>query len=282
MSSAPAVDGELRVTIKRVPGGSVSNHLIDTLSDGDLVEVTPPAGVFCLAGDGPLVAYAAGSGITPVFSLVKEALATTARPVRLLYATRDRPTTIFRADLGALAAAHPGRLEVEHHLDVDHGYVGADAVLRSLDGDADQAEVYVCGPGPFMDVVESTLLGSGVPERRIHIERFTPADEGLVAPAPAGESARAGLVTIEIGGRTETADHRPGTTILQVARELSLSPPYSCESGSCATCMARLVDGTVEMRVNDVLEDDEVADGWVLTCQSVPTSPSVKVVYEDD
>jgi ferredoxin len=86
-------------------------------------------------------------------------------------------------------------------------------------------------------------------------------------------------VTIELDGRTETTDHHPGTTILQVARQMGLRPPSSCEAGNCATCMARLVEGTVEMRVNDALEDDEVADGWILTCQSVPTSDAVKVVY---
>ena len=87
-------------------------------------------------------------------------------------------------------------------------------------------------------------------------------------------------VTIELGGRTDTVEHRPGTTILQTARQMGMSPPYSCESGTCATCMAQLVDGTVKMHVNDVLTDDEVAEGWVLTCQSVPTAPTVHVVYE--
>ena len=86
-------------------------------------------------------------------------------------------------------------------------------------------------------------------------------------------------MTIELDGRTDTAEHRSGTTILQVARQLGMSPPFSCESGSCATCMARLVEGSVEMHVNNALTDQEVDDGWVLTCQSVPTSPTVRVVY---
>jgi ferredoxin len=87
-------------------------------------------------------------------------------------------------------------------------------------------------------------------------------------------------VTVEIGGQKGTLTHRPGTTLLQVARELGFSPPSSCEAGNCATCMARLVTGEVHMRVNDVLEDDEVAEGWILTCQSVPTTPTVHVAYE--
>lgn len=129
-----------------------------------------------------------------------------------------------------------------------------------------------------MDVVESTLRDAGVPQERIRIERFTPAD--AVAPAADPQAPPDAKVTIELGGRREAVEHRPGTTLLQTARQLGLAAPYSCESGSCATCMARLVEGTASMFVNNALTDDEVAEGWVLTCQAVPTSPSVHVVYE--
>lgn len=98
--------------------------------------------------------------------------------------------------------------------------------------------------------------------------------------ATPGPTAPPGRVTVELGGRTVTTDHRPGTTVLQSARQMGLSPPYSCEAGHCATCMARLVEGEVAMRVNDALEDDEVAEGWILTCQSVPTTPTVHVDYD--
>lgn len=289
MSSAPGVDAELQVTVKRVPGGVVSNWMIDSLGPDDVVEASVPAGVFRLApGDGELVAFSAGSGVTPVFSLVKAALATTGRQVRLYYANRDRDAAIFGDELDALAERHPDRLEVVHHLDVERGYVEADAVrafLRAGSGAGADAECYVCGPTPFMDVVERALLAQGVPADRIHIERFTPDRPAPApgAPATAGGAdagTTAARVTIELGGRTDTVDHRPGTTILQTARQMGMAAPYSCESGSCATCMARLVEGTVAMHVNDALTDDEVADGWVLTCQSVPTADAVHVVYE--
>ncbi|HET6774434.1 MAG TPA: ferredoxin--NADP reductase [Acidimicrobiales bacterium] len=281
MSSSPAVDDELQVTVKRVPGGVVSNWMIDSLAAGDVVEASVPAGVFCLGpGDGDLVAFSAGSGITPVFSLVKSALATTDRRVRLYYANRERDAVIFAAELDALAERHPDRLDVVHHLDVERGLVDPDA-LRPFLGAGTGGEFYLCGPGPFMDIVEGVLLAHGVDAGRIHIERFTPAepppDLGPAAGADGGSTTR---VTVELAGRTDTVDHRPGTTILQTARQMGMSPPFSCESGTCATCMARLVEGTVKMRVNDVLADDEVEDGWVLTCQSVPTAPSVHVVYE--
>jgi 3-ketosteroid 9alpha-monooxygenase subunit B len=290
MSSSPAVDDELRVTVKRVPGGVVSNWMVDSLGEGDVVEVSTPAGVFCLApGDGDLVAFSAGSGITPVFSLVKTALATSDRRVRLYYANRDRDAVIFGTEIDALAAGHPGRLEVVHHLDVERGFVDAGAVPPFV-GSA-SADVYVCGPTPFMDIVEGALLAHGVGADRIHIERFTPAEpstdadgaangDGEGAAGGTGADASASRVTVELGGRTDTVDHRAGTTILQTARQMGMAPPFSCESGSCATCMAKLVEGTVKMHVNDVLTDDEVAEGWVLTCQSVPTAASVHVVYE--
>ena len=279
MSSAPAVDGELQVTVKRVPGGIVSNWMIDTLASGDVVEVSVPAGVFCLGpGDGDVVALSAGSGITPVFSLLKTALVTTSRRVRLYYANRDRDAVIFGADLDALAERHPDRLEVIHHLDVERGFVDAEALGPFVEGAAG-ADCYVCGPGPFMDIVEDALHAQGVAADRIHIERFSP-----VEPPPVADAAEAGetvtQVTVELGGRTGTVDHHPGTTVLQAARQMGMTPPYSCESGTCATCMAKLVEGSVKMYVNDVLTDEEVADGWVLTCQSMPTSASVHVVYE--
>jgi 3-ketosteroid 9alpha-monooxygenase subunit B len=286
MSSSPAVDDELQVTVKRVPGGAVSNRMIDDLGPGAVVEVTRPAGVFCLgAGDGDIVAFGAGSGITPIFSLLKTALATTERRVRLLYANRDRDAVIFGAALDDLVERYRGRLDVVHHLDVEHGYVDAAALRRFADADPG-AEFYVCGPGPFMDVVESTLLDGDVGADQIHIERFSPATEpeppaGTADDVAPGPDALPAEVTIELDGRTGSVVHHPGTTILQTARQMGMAPPFSCESGSCATCMARLVEGTATMYVNNALDDDEVEEGWVLTCQAVPTS-SVHVVYGDE
>jgi ferredoxin-NADP reductase len=282
MSSAPAVDDELQVTVKRVPGGAVSNWLLDHVDAGDELEVTVPAGVFLLAPDErELVAFAAGSGITPVFSLLKTVLHGTDRQVRLLYANRDRETVIFGAELDALAAAFPERLEIVHHFDVDRGFVDVDEVQAFLGTPAPvDAGQYLCGPTPFMDVVEAALLGAGVASARIHVERFTPAedDEAVSADGATTDDAMR-RVTIELDGRREVADHHPGTTILQTARQLGLLPPFSCESGSCATCMARVLEGTVEMHVNNALTDDEIEEGWILTCQAVPTSPEVSVVY---
>jgi ferredoxin len=141
-----------------------------------------------------------------------------------------------------------------------------------------------------MELIEAALLAAGAEPARIHVERFTPADAAdpsevaTTAGAPVVDDADGGepapvRVTIDLDGRCETTDHHAGTTILQTARQLGMAPPYSCESGSCATCMARVVEGSVEMHVNNALTDDEVAEGWVLTCQAVPSSRDVHVVY---
>jgi ferredoxin-NADP reductase len=275
MSSSPDTDDELRTTVKRVPGGLVSNWMLDNLAPGDLVEVTRPAGAFCLRDTpAPLVAFCGGSGITPIASLVKSALATTERRVRVLAADRDGGSVIFGDELAELTGRYPGRFEIERHLDAERGLVTADRV-RGFTGADQDADFYICGPAPFMDLVEKTLLSLGVEEGRIFIERFASADE-----TPAGPE-KEGTVTIAQGGKRKTVPQRAGETLLQSARRAGLVPPFSCEAGNCATCMAQVTEGEAKMRVNNALEEDEVAEGWVLTCQGEPTTEHITVVYED-
>lgn len=286
MSSAPETDGDLAVTVKRMPGGRVSNWLIDNVSEGDVLEATKPAGVFCVReGDRPVVAFAGGSGVTPVMSITKSVLATSERPVRMLYANRDRDAVIFHDELEQLRSRHPDRLDVVHHLDADGGFLDAAALTAFVGGDLD-ADFYLCGPAAFMDLVERTLLDLGVSSQRILLERFTP--EGQVAPEsapPAEGSPDAGAeapetVTVILKGKRNAIAYRPGDTLLETARRGGLPAPFSCEAGECATCMALLHEGSVTMRVNNALAPDEVAEGWVLTCQALPHGPTVTVEYE--
>jgi ferredoxin-NADP reductase len=286
MSSCPATDAELMTTVKRVPGGLVSNWMLDNLAAGDVVEVTLPAGVFCLREtDAPLVAFAAGSGITPVLSLAKNALATTGRLVRVLTANRDASSVIFRDVLAALAARYPGRLQVRHHLDTDGGFMTADAVRGFAGGDTG-ADFYLCGPAPFMDLVERALLDHGAGAGQIFTERFavaqTPGDEASSdAPSDVAAAGAGGTITIVLYGERRQVARRPGETLLESARRAGMAPPFSCEAGNCATCIAHVTEGEIKMRVNNALDDDEIADGWVLTCQSEPVTPDVTVVYDD-
>jgi ferredoxin-NADP reductase len=278
MSSSPHVDAELRVTVKRVPGGRVSNWLNDAVSEGSSLAISPPAGRFVLAeGDGDVVLFAGGSGVTPVLSIIKTVMATTDRGVRLLYANRDEESVIFGCEIAALEQSGAGRLTVVHHLDTARGFV-TEAEVRDFGAGVRDAEYYVCGPAGFMDTVESVLAESGAERRRIHIERFTVDESNIGAPAVVVPDQVE--VSVEMGGRKKTVDYRPGTTLLQTVRAAGLGAPSSCELGSCATCIARLAEGAAAMRYNGVLSEEEVAEGWVLTCQAVPTTSTVRLVYE--
>lgn len=277
MSSSPALGDDLRITVKR--DGVVSNWLNDKAAPGSEVRAAPPQGRFLLEDtDRELVGFAGGSGITPVFSLLSSALASSERRTRLFYANRHRASVIFHDALSALAQRHPGRLTVQHHLDHERGVTTADHVAAFVSGVGD-ADFYICGPGPFMDTVEATLIGHGMPAHRLHLERFEVAAASLPA-APGGDAHATERVTIVLGRNTVTATYGKGDTLLQTARMAGLQAPSSCETGSCGTCMARITEGGARMLNNDALDADEVAEGWVLTCQAVPTSRTVRVVYE--
>ncbi len=172
MSSAPETGDDLTVTVKRVPGGVVSNWFNEQVAAGDVLEVTKPAGTFCVRpGDRPIMAFCGGSGVTPVMSITRSVLAASTRPVHLLYANRGAGSVIFDEPLRALQAHHPERLAVRHHYDSDGGFVDAPTIVDFVDDRVD-ADFYICGPGPFMDLVEATLLGLGVDPDAIFIERF--------------------------------------------------------------------------------------------------------------
>jgi ferredoxin-NADP reductase len=281
-------------TVKRVPGGLVSNWMHDHLAPGDVVETTLPAGVFCLReGDeaggaseltAPVVAFCGGSGITPILSLAKSALAGTGRPVRVLAADRDAGAVIFAAALGELAERYPDRFEVRRHLDDRQGFVTADQVREFSGGDTD-ADFYLCGPAPFMELVENALLAHGVAPERIFVERFAQAADPLVRGNPEQEreepSEQDGTLTLVLSGKRHTLAQRSGETFLESARRAGLAPPFSCEAGNCATCIAQVTEGEAKMRVNNALDEDEISEGWVLTCQGEPTTPHVTVEYED-
>lgn len=275
MSSSPDAGEPLTVTVKRVPGGAMSNWMNDTLRPGDTIDVLPPAGLFVLrASEAPLVAFAGGSGITPVISIVKSALLTTRRDVRLVYANRDRGSVILADALDGLVAKSGGRLSVYHHLDAEGGFLDA-AACAALAGDRNDADFHVCGPAPFMDVVAAGLDLRGVDPQRVLVERFA-----LPAPAAADVASETESLVIRLGGRRHTIAYERGDTILGAARRAGLAPPFNCQAGNCATCMAFVAEGQATMRANNALAADEVEEGWVLTCQALPTSRTVVVDYD--
>lgn len=279
MSSAPETDTEMATTVKRVPGGKVSNWMLDNLVEGDDVTITRAAGTFCLTETSvPLLGFSGGSGVTPILSLVKSALATTDRTVRVLCADKDRASAIFDAVLDDLVARYPDRLTVVRHIDDERGLLAPAAVVDFVGTDTD-ADCYICGPEGFMSVVTSALPGPGT----VFIEDFDAAPQPHTdEPAASAEADETGgTITIHLDRKKAEVPRRANETLLESARRAGLSPPFSCEAGNCGTCMARLSEGSATMKVNDALEEDEVEDGYVLTCQAIPDTPSVTVHYED-
>jgi len=276
MSSSPETGDPFTVTVKRVSGGKMSNWLNDTLAAGDMIEAMPPAGLFVLrAGETPIVAFAGGSGITPILSIIKTALTTTAREIALVYANRDPGSVIFGDAIERLRAGSGGRLSVHHHLDSEKGFLDAAACAALVD-ERTTADFFVCGPGPYMKVVQAGLDQRGVDPRRVVIERFELSDEARAA----GAESETESITIRLEGRKRRIRYEAGDTILDAARRAGLNPPFNCQAGSCGTCMAYLEEGKVTMRVNNALGADEVEQGWVLTCQGIPTSREVVVDYD--
>ncbi len=270
LASAPGLDGPHKVTVKRVVEGRVSNWMNDHVAAGDMLEVMHPAGVFCLRDrTTPIVLFGGGSGITPVISILKTALATGKRPVKLVYANRDEASIIFVQELEAIRRAHPDRFELVHRLDVVHGFVDVARVVEEV-GKRTDADFYICGPGPFMDVVEKGLQGLGVAKDQIFIERFTsPTD----APAATTSVDTTGgtKITVKLDGKETLIAMAEGETILAAARRAGLEPPFACEEAYCGCCMAKVVSGQVEMRMNDGgIDQRQIDEGYILTCQGVP------------
>lgn len=277
MSSSPDTDDRFVTTVKRVPGGRMSNWMNDVLAPGHTIEVMRPTGLFVLRDtDEPIVAFAGGSGITPVISIVKSALATTARSIRLVYANRDAGSVIFGRELDRLRAASGGRLDLHHHLDGERGFLEA-AACAALASDRVDADFYVCGPTAYMDVVQDGLSAIGVDGTHVFVERFVATGEVATEVPTAGVTES---VVIKLSGAHKTVEYHAGDTVLETARRGGLNPPFSCEQGNCATCMAHLDAGEVRMRANNALTPEEIDDGWVLTCQSLPTTPEVVVDYD--
>lgn len=286
MSSAPETDADLTVTVKRVPSGAVSNWFNDHVAADDVLEVAKPTGVFRVReGEQPVVAFCGGSGVTPVLSIAKSVLAGTRRPVRVLYANRDRQSVIFDDELVRMRERYPDRLDVRYHYDSDDGFPEAGAITEFASGSLG-ADFYLCGPTPFMDLVETSLLELGIDHGRILIERFGDAAPRDLPQAADSDAAGSGAevpeaVTVILNGVKTTVTYQAGDTVLETARRGGLQPPSSCEAGNCATCMAVVRAGSATMWENNALTPDEVEEGWILTCQALPQGPgTVTVEYE--
>jgi 3-ketosteroid 9alpha-monooxygenase subunit B len=280
LSSAPETDAWPKVTVKRVDQGRISNWFNDQLKVGDSIRVQAPEGRFTLRsneGDHPIVLFGGGSGITPVLSILKSALRTTSRRVKLVYANRDQKSVIFKDEIALWLAEYPGRLEVVHHLDSDGGFMSVAQIQEHIRGWED-AEFFVCGPTGYMDAVEEAFKASNVDAGQTKFERFlSPVDpdrreEPEAAPAEQRDDEVPATFTILLEGKTLEVPYKKGLTLLESAVQAGHKPPSSCEDGYCGCCMALLKSGQVDMRTHDALEPSDIERGWVLACQARPAS----------
>jgi len=291
-------DGDVMVTVKRIANGVFSNWIGDNLKAGDVIDVMTPHGSFTTDFDANakrhFVGFAGGSGITPVISLIRTALSQEPRSrFTLFYGNRDSNSVIFLEALAQLKDRYLDRFELYHFLaeeeqDIElfNGMLDkptCEAAIEELIGDpAAIAGWFICGPGPMMDAAESALLDRGVDKSRVHIERFT-ADRpsaAMAAEMAQLQSQAAGVtVAVTLDGRTRRVAFTEAN-ILDSARSAGLPAPFACKAGVCATCRAKVTGGKVEMAARYGLTDEEVAAGYVLTCQSVPVGDGVAVDYD--
>jgi 3-ketosteroid 9alpha-monooxygenase subunit B len=282
LASSPLSDERPRVTVKRVADGRVSNWICDRVGAGDTLEVKPPAGHFTPKSlDGDFMLFAGGSGITPVFSIIKSGLAAGHGRMCLIYANRDERSVIYRDVLAALARAHAERLQIIHWLDTVQGVPSA-AQLAELARGWRNADCYVCGPEAFMDAAIAALQAVGAAPARIHVERFVslPDEEDVAPAAPTVAGKEIRVEVLLDGNRYEVvcSEHEP---ILDAMLRAGLKAPHSCRAGACASCMCKLESGEVHLRHNQVLDKNDLAQRWILACQAIPDSPSVKVRFPD-
>ena len=286
------------VTVKRIGGGLFSNWVGDSLKAGETLDVMPPHGSFTTEFDPSksrhIVGIAGGSGITPVLSLIKTTLKYEPNSrFTLLYGNRDSSSVIFLEALAGLKDKHLGRLEIYHFLDAEEQDIDLfngmldkarlEEAIPALVPDAAEVDGwFICGPGPMMDAAEGVLLDRRVAKERIHIERFTadrPPEAVAREMAQLQTQAEGVSVSVTLDGRTRRVPFAAGN-ILDSARAAGLPAPFACKAGVCATCRAKVTKGKVEMAVHYGLTDEEVADGYVLTCQSVPLGDGVAVDYD--
>jgi 3-ketosteroid 9alpha-monooxygenase subunit B len=325
LCSSPADEsGTITITVKRTVDGYASNWLCDHVRDGDTLRVLPPSGIFTPASlDADLLLLAGGSGITPIMSITRTALARGTGRIVVFYANRDERSVIFARELTELAAAHPDRLQVVHWLESVQGLPTVEQV-RAFAADRSSYDAFVCGPAPFMKMTVGALKELGFPRERRHQEKFVSlggnpfgdlaeavqaaeevaaaesdpddptSDPAAVADAlpdsvvdevpegPGAPAAAAGSVRLEVelDGQTHAFDDwDPATRMLDHLEAKGVKAPYSCREGECSACAVRLLEGDVVMARNDVLDDEDLAEGIRLACQSTPTTDVVRATY---
>ena len=294
-------DGELRVGVRKVKGGVFSNWINEHLRPGQLISVMAPQGRFFVPIEPGArrhhVGIAGGSGVTPILSTMKTVLAR--EPLSrftLIYGNRALKSTMFKEEIEDLKNKYLTRLTLHHVFSDEHtdaplnmGVMNRDKIgefLRSVVPAAAIDHAFICGPFQMNDEAEAALLAAGVPEDRIHVERFGIAPQAqqvgaVIHEAKAGDAETAKITIIRDGLKRDISFTKDQPSILDAASAAGLEVPFSCTSGVCGTCRAKLVEGEVRMERNFALDKNEVANGFVLTCQAHPLTPHVVLSFDE-
>ena len=289
-------DNELRVAIKKIPGGRFSGWANEQIRVGDMLDVMTPEGRFHVPLDAGnekhYVAFAAGSGITPILSLIKTTLKAEPKSrFTLVYGNQRQSSVMFAEALEDLKNRYLSRFALytifsreEQEVPLFNGRLDRARVgqfLETLIPAEDIDAAFICGPGAMIDEVENGLLAGGVPAERIHLERFGVPDSGPAHHAEPGDAPHARITVVVDGLRREVEFRKEDPSILDVALRAGMDLPYSCKGGVCCTCRAKVLEGQVRMDKNYTLEQPDVEAGYVLTCQAHPLTERVVISFDD-
>ena len=292
ISSSPN-SGELNVTIKEIKNGLFSSYANKSLKKGDFLKVATPKGRFIFEpskeSSNTIVAFAAGSGITPIMSIIKTVLTeTTSQKCILFYGNQTKTTTIFHKTLTELESHYKDRLKIHFIYSREkspgqlHGRIDSKNTIHALKNIIPKKEsciYYLCGPEGMIHNVKNTLRDYNISEDKIFFELFTTSqssEEKIIK-----KNITPTIATILFDDETESITISPEQTILEAALEKGLDVPYSCKGGVCSSCICRITEGTADMRQNSILSESEVKEGLVLSCQAVSTSSKIHVDFDD-
>lgn len=306
LCSSPAEPGPLKVTVKRTEDGYASNWIAENLRAGMTLRVLPPSGIFTPANlDADLLLFGGGSGITPIMSIARTALLRGSGRIVLFYANRDEKSVIFADEWSRLSAEHPDRLIVVHWLETVQGLPTQDQ-LKAFAAQYPTYDAFCCGPAPFMKAVSLALRELEFPRERRHQEKFVSLggnpfgdiaqveeaeheieaadvdEQDLADDAAAAAAMPQGPVKLEVELDVQDYtfdDWTPGTKLLEHLESKGLDAPFSCREGQCSACACRILEGEVKMLHNEVLEEEDLAEGIRLACQSLPVTDTVRVTY---
>ncbi|MBO0853918.1 MAG: ferredoxin--NADP reductase [Nocardia sp.] len=284
LASSPHTDDRPKVTVKRTVDGYASNWVCDNVTSGDEIEVLPPSGVFTPKDlDADLLLLAAGSGITPVMSILKSALARGSGRIVLVYANRDPESVIFAEELRELTGKDPQRLTVVHWLENLQGLPSTEG-LAGLCAPYTSYHAFMCGPKAFMDRVHDALAQLGVPRERTHAEVFNslsgdPFADTEPAEVSEEEAADAATVDVELDGRTHSMPWPRSQTLVDIMLAKGIDVPYSCQEGECGSCACTVLEGKVEMDNSEILDPEDIEAGYILGCQAHPVTDHLKIQF---